>query len=75
VIRGCAGCDQSDSHPRHVVGVVNRQADPPTPRHIDCCAATGCAACADTVARSGGKTGQALIDHLAAERAARTEEN
>jgi hypothetical protein len=76
LIRGCAVCGQRDTHPRHVVGIVNARTAPPTPKHFQCCAdTTGCAACTDTVARSGGKTGQDLIDFLAAERAARTQED
>lgn len=78
-VRGCAECGIHDADPRHVYGRVNRLGTvqaPPTPRHIGCCAdVTGCALCTDTVARSGGKTGQDLIDYLAAERAARTLED
>lgn len=76
MIRGCAECGRNDEHPRHVEGTVNRGVvGPPTPRHIDCCAARGCPLCIATVADAGGKTGQDLIDHLAAARAARTQEN
>lgn len=73
-IRGCGVCGRADDHPRHVVGLVNARGPAPEPRHIDCCAAAGCAACAQTVAESEGRTGQALIEWLAAQRARRAKE-
>lgn len=72
-IRPCMECRAYDDHPRH------RHADKTLPgghtlRHLDCCAAaTGCEACTASVAEASGKTGPALIAHLAAARAARTE--
>jgi len=73
--RGCAVCGQRDTHPRHVVGILNRPGvGPPTPKHLDCCAAAGCALCQQTMREAGGRTGQDLIDHLAAQRAARAQE-
>lgn len=36
-----------------------------TIRHMDCCAAAGCPACAVTEAATGGVRGQALIDAIA----------
>lgn len=67
-IRGCAECGQRDEFPRHVVGLTNVAADtsPPTPRHLDCCAGTGCPQCTETMRVAGPITGQALADHLAA---------
>lgn len=75
LVRGCAECGQRDTHPRHVVGIVNARTAPPTPKHLDCCAAAGCALCQQTMRDVGGRTGQNLIDYLAAQRAARTQED
>ena len=36
-----------------------------TVRHIDCCAAQGCADCQRSEAENEGRRGQVLIDHLA----------
>lgn len=38
--------------------------------HMDCCAANGCPDCTVTEAENGGLRGQALIDHLEAQRGA-----
>ena len=75
MLRTCSACGLVDDHPRHVVGMVNRHGARSESMHLDCCAASGCELCTDTVTRSGGLSGQALIDHLAAERAARTLED
>ncbi len=77
MLRTCPACGLSDDHPRHERGVVNLPAGqrPPAGLHLDCCAASGCELCQDTVTRCGGRTGQDLIDFLAAERAARTLED
>ena len=62
-IRGCDVCGQSDDHPRHVLGHPDHGG---TVRHMDCCAAQGCALCAETEAANEVRRGRALIDHLAA---------
>lgn len=71
-IRPCMECGQYDDHPRH------RHNDRRLPgghvlRHLDCCAGLGCEPCTASVAAASGKTGPALIDHLAAQRATKTE--
>ena len=72
-MRTCPACSHSEPGPWHVRAVLNRPgATPPPPLHIGCCAARGCATCTATVAEAGGLTGQPLLDHLAAQRAART---
>jgi hypothetical protein len=78
VTRDCADCDRpAGFEPRHIVGVINLPAGeaPPVPRHLSCCAAIGCAHCQHTISEAGGRTGQDLIDHLAAQRAARSLED
>ena len=82
MLRTCSACGRVDDHPRHVVGMVNRPGTwawdlkrMATSMHLDCCAQSGCALCLDSLDRAGGLSGQALIDHLAAERAARTLED
>lgn len=55
-VRSCDVCGQQDDHPRHVQGQVVR--------HLDCCAAQGCAVCTETEAATEGRRGQELVDHL-----------
>lgn len=50
--RGCNVCGQVDDHPRHVDVNI---------RHIDCCAAAGCATCKATEAATKGERGPALL--------------
>lgn len=74
--RICSVCSAGEPGPWHVQGLLNQPgATPPAPVHIGCCAEQGCALCTATVAESGGLTGQPLLDHLAALRAARTQES
>ncbi len=77
MLRTCSACGLIDDHPRHVWGAVSLGGvkTPQTSLHLDCCAHNGCATCLDTLVAAGGRTGQDLIDHLAAERAARTLED
>lgn len=59
--RSCDVCEQTDDHPRHVIGTPERGG---TVRHMDCCAAEGCDICATSEAENEGRRGQELIDHL-----------
>lgn len=56
VERECTECRQIDDHPRHVTMQFER--------HMDCCAALGCATCAKVVAESSGKQGAELVAHI-----------
>lgn len=62
-------CGQYDDHPRHR---INDKKLPGGHQlfHLDCCAKRGCptGTCGPQVELAGGKTGQDLIDHLAAVR-------
>lgn len=57
VQRLCISCLQTDDAPRHV-----RQGS--EPRHIDCCAATGCDLCVTSLADAGGAQNDDLRAHL-----------
>lgn len=57
VQRLCIACLQTDDAPRHVrIGSE--------PRHIDCCAATGCELCKTSLDAADGAKGNELRDHL-----------
>lgn len=57
VQRLCIACLQTDDAPRHVrVGSE--------PRHIDCCAASGCSLCAASLDAAGGAKDDELRDRL-----------
>lgn len=74
-IRPCHACGQRDDHPRDVVAFINRPGAATRYYHLDCHARLGCQSCADAVTASGGATGEALLAHLAAVRAARSLED
>lgn len=57
VQRLCISCLQTDDAPRHVrIGSE--------PRHVDCCAATGCELCSVSLADAGGAQNDDLRAHL-----------
>jgi hypothetical protein len=60
----CNGCGQVDDHPKHHTiheadGQVAHQS-----RHMDCCAADGCAQCAATLTEHGNAHGDQLVKRL-----------
>ena len=57
-VRGCDVCGQTDDHPRHVIGHPDHGG---TVRHMDCCAASGCAVCQATEQRTAGARGGDLL--------------
>ena len=63
VERFCDACGQVDSDPHHIAGQADGST---TDRHIDCCAAAGCAdgSCDTVLAGAGDKRGDALVKHL-----------
>lgn len=63
--RSCAGCGQTDDHPRHVTSALVGD-EAPEPWHHDCHAAVGCRICQQIVRDAGGVTGQKMLDHKVA---------
>jgi hypothetical protein len=60
-VRGCDGCDAVDDHPRHVIYLEPGKT---AVRHMDCCAANGCATCAAAVKATDGAKGPALLSAI-----------
>lgn len=61
VSHDCSACGVIDTDPRH----SGLSADGSFfERHMDCCAALGCAICQDVMTRSGNAKGAALINFL-----------
>lgn len=62
-VRDCDICGATDDHPRHDHSLDDGSTQL---RHLDCCASAGCpdGSCDQTVADSGGLTGEKLIAYL-----------
>lgn len=63
-LRTCTRCDQTDDHPRHVIGVPDGQ--PLANFHMDCHAVMGCAICVEQTKDAAGAQGGELRGLLVA---------
>lgn len=62
ISRLCDACGLTDDHPHHLVAHPTAATD----MHIDCCAATGCETCAQTLEQHDNKKGADLLASIMA---------